>query len=86
MSVSVEDWGIDEYNLKGSPIRKYFKRYMSQRGNYFLFLRAATVFDVFGINNTGELDTCGFQYPICQYLFSILWQEFLVVSDIALLY
>jgi hypothetical protein len=27
------------------------------------FLRAATAFDVFGTNNAGELDTCGFQYP-----------------------
>jgi hypothetical protein len=59
---------------------------VSHRGNYFFFLPAAIAFDVFGINNAGELDTCGFQYPICQYLFSILWQEFLVVSDIALLY
>ncbi len=33
----------------------------------------------------GELNTCGFQYPFCQYPFSILWQEFLGVSDIALL-
>ena len=29
-----------------------------------IFLRAATAFDVFGTNNAGELDTCGFQYPL----------------------
>ncbi len=28
------------------------------------FLRAATAFDVFGTDNAGELDTCGFQYPL----------------------
>ncbi len=37
---------------------------MSQQKHYFLFLHAATAFDVFGINNAGELDTCGFQYPL----------------------
>jgi hypothetical protein len=30
----------------------------------FFFLRTATAFDVFGTNNAGELDTCGFQYPL----------------------
>jgi hypothetical protein len=25
-NVSVEDWGINQYNIKGSPIRKYFKK------------------------------------------------------------
>jgi hypothetical protein len=30
----------------------------------FSFLRAATAFDVFGINNAGESDTGGFQYPL----------------------
>jgi hypothetical protein len=25
-NVSVEDWGINEYNIKGSPIRKYVKK------------------------------------------------------------
>jgi hypothetical protein len=29
-----------------------------------LFLCAATAFDVLGTNNAGELDTCGFQYPL----------------------
>jgi hypothetical protein len=24
-NISIEDWGINEYNLKGSSIRKYFK-------------------------------------------------------------
>jgi hypothetical protein len=24
-NVSVEDWGINEYNIQGSTIRKYFK-------------------------------------------------------------
>jgi hypothetical protein len=24
--ISIEDWGINEYNIKGSSIRKYFKR------------------------------------------------------------
>jgi hypothetical protein len=24
-NISVEDWGINEYNIKGSSIRKYFK-------------------------------------------------------------
>ena len=28
------------------------------------FLPAATAFDVFGTDNAGELDTCGFQYPL----------------------
>jgi hypothetical protein len=28
------------------------------------FLRAATAFDVFGTDNAGELDTCGFEYPL----------------------
>jgi hypothetical protein len=37
---------------------------VSQWGHYFLFLPAATVFDVFGTDNAGELDTCGFQYPL----------------------
>ncbi len=25
-NISIEDWGINEYNIKGSSIRKYFKR------------------------------------------------------------
>jgi hypothetical protein len=37
---------------------------VSKWKNYFLFLRAATAFDVFGTNNAGELDTCGVQYPL----------------------
>jgi hypothetical protein len=24
-NISIEDWGINEYNIKGSSIRKYFK-------------------------------------------------------------
>jgi hypothetical protein len=28
------------------------------------FLHAATAFDVFGIDNAGELNTCGFQHPL----------------------
>ena len=28
------------------------------------FLCAATAFDIFGMDNTGELVTCGFQYPL----------------------
>ncbi len=28
----------------------------------FFFLRAPTAFDVFGNDNAGELNTCGFQY------------------------
>ncbi len=24
-NISIEDWGINEYNIKGSDIRKYFK-------------------------------------------------------------
>jgi hypothetical protein len=55
------------------------------RWEYFFFLRAATAVDVFGTNNAGELDTCGFQYPFSSIFISILWQEFLVASDIALL-
>jgi hypothetical protein len=34
------------------------------KGTLFLFLCAATAFDVFGIDNAGELDTWGFQYPL----------------------
>jgi hypothetical protein len=34
------------------------------KGALCSFLRAATAFDVFGINNAGELNTCGFQYPL----------------------
>ncbi len=30
----------------------------------FIFLRAATAFDIFGTNSAGELVTCGFQYPL----------------------
>jgi hypothetical protein len=30
----------------------------------FLFLHAATAFDVFGTYNAGELDKCGFQHPL----------------------
>ncbi len=25
VNISIEDWGINEYNIKGSSIRKYFK-------------------------------------------------------------
>jgi hypothetical protein len=28
------------------------------------FLCAATAVDVFGTDNAGELDTCGFKYPL----------------------
>jgi hypothetical protein len=24
-NISVEDWGLNKYNIKGSPIKKYFK-------------------------------------------------------------
>jgi hypothetical protein len=24
-NVSIQDWGMNEYNIKGSPIRRYFK-------------------------------------------------------------
>jgi hypothetical protein len=34
------------------------------KGTFYSFLCAATAFDVFGINNTGESNTCGFQYPL----------------------
>ncbi len=37
---------------------------MSQWKLYFIFLRAATAFDIFGTDNAGELVTCGFQYPL----------------------
>ncbi len=37
---------------------------MSQWKLYFYFLHAATVFDIFGTDNAGELVTCGFQYPL----------------------
>jgi hypothetical protein len=63
-NVSVEDWGINEYNIKGSPIRKYSKKLVSQWGHYFLFLRAATAFDVLGTDNVGELNIYGLQYPL----------------------
>jgi hypothetical protein len=36
---------------------------MNQWKHYF-FLWAATAFDIFGTNNTGEEATCGFQYPL----------------------
>ncbi len=34
------------------------------KGTLISFLYAATAFDVFGIDNAGELNTCGFQYPL----------------------
>jgi hypothetical protein len=37
---------------------------VSQWGLHFPFLHAATAFDVLGTDNAGELDTCGFQYPL----------------------
>jgi hypothetical protein len=60
---------------------------VSQWGHYFLFLHAAIAFDVLGTDNAGELDTYHVVSNIlfCQYPFSILWPEFLVVSDTALL-
>jgi hypothetical protein len=53
----------------------------------FSFLCASTSFDVFGTNNAGELDTCSFQYqyPFLSISILLLWKEFLVVSDLALL-
>jgi hypothetical protein len=63
-NVSVEDWGINEYNIKGSPTRKYLKKQVSQWGHYFLFLHAVTAFDVLGTDNAEELEICGFQYPL----------------------
>jgi hypothetical protein len=33
-------------------------------GTLFSFLCAATAFDVLVTDTTGELDTCGFQYPV----------------------
>ncbi len=61
---------------------------MSQKGNYFLFLHAATAFDVFGINNAGELDTCGFQYPLSSisilhfaaWIFGHMWYSFALLN------
>ncbi len=63
-NISIEDWGINEYNIKESSIRKYFKWYISQWKHQFIFLRAATAFDIFGTDNAEELITCGFQYPL----------------------
>jgi hypothetical protein len=37
---------------------------VSQWKHLFIFLRAATAFDIFGTDNAGELVTCGFQYPL----------------------
>jgi hypothetical protein len=34
------------------------------KGTLCSILRAAKAFDVFGINNAGELNTCSFQYPL----------------------
>jgi hypothetical protein len=49
------------------------------------FLCAATAFDVFGTNNAGELDTCGFQYPILSISILHFVARIFGVSDIALL-
>ncbi len=46
---------------------------------------AASAFDIFGNDNAEELLTCGSNTHLSQYPFSILWPEFLDVSDITLL-
>ncbi len=37
---------------------------ISESMETFIFLCAATAFDIFGTNNAGELVTCGFQCPL----------------------
>ncbi len=51
----------------------------------YIFLQAATAFDISGTDNAGEFVTCGFQYPLLSISILHFWQEFLEVSYITLL-
>ena len=88
---SIEDWGINEYNIKGSSIRKYLK---DKWVDWHITLSINTFIYLFGLRQLSIFLELTMQKNflhvvsnthLCQYPFSILLPEFLDVSDITLL-